>query len=218
MLISLGVLELCHSKLLRFGYVEFVDPSSGINAYNEMKNAIIDNRTINCDFAESKKETPRAAGGGYQDRSSKYGDQKSSPSDTLFVANLSFDCSSDDVGDAFGKFGSVLSVRLPTDRDSGQPKGYGYVQFGSVDEATTALEGMAGVAINRRTVRLDYAAPKKDSTDSPRGGRGGGFRGGRGGGRGRGGFDRGGRGGGRGRGGSTNRGGFGDFQGKKTAF
>lgn len=114
-------------------------------------------------------------------------------------------------------------------RDSGNPKGFGYVTFKSVEDAKNAYENMAGAEISGRPVRLDYATPRPDRSGGDRGGRGGGRggrggfgdRGGRGGGRGgRGGFgDRGGRGGGRGgRGGSTNRGGFGDFAGKKQTF
>ena len=115
--------------------------------------------------------------------------------------------------------------------DSGAPKGFGYVQFGSVDEAEVVFNKMSGAVILGRPIRLDYSAPRPPRNNDSPGGRGrgrGGFndRGGRGGGRGRGGFDRGGRGGGRGgfdrgrggRGGSTNRGGFGDFKGTKKNF
>jgi nucleolin len=114
-------------------------------------------------------------------------------------------------------------------RETGNPKGFGYVTFQSIDDAKTAFDAMVGAEIAGRPVRLDYATPRPDRSEG--GGRGGGRggrggfndrgRGGRGGGRGgRGGFgDRGGRGGARGgRGGSTNRGGFGDFQGKKQTF
>ena len=128
-------------------------------------------------------------------------------------------------------------IRLPTDRETGAPKGFGYVEMESIEEATAAFEALQGADMAGRALRLDYAGARPENNDSPRGGRGGfggrgggrggfGDRGGRGGGRGRGGFgDRGGRGGrgGRGdRGGSssrgTNRGGFGDFSGKKTTF
>ena len=191
-----------------------------------MRGAEIDNRTINVDFAEAKKER---APGGFQDRSQKYGDTPGEPTSTLFVANLAFGSTEDDVTEAFGGYGSIMGVRLPTDRDTGKPKGYGYVQFNSVEDATAAMDAMSGQSINDRPIRLDYASQKPANNDSPRGGgrgrgRGGfdrGFdRGGRGGGRGRGGSDRGGRGGGfrGGRGGSTNRGGFGDFQGRKMTF
>lgn len=210
----------CSNFTCRFGYVEFVESASAFKAQKEMHETIIDNRTINVDFS-----TPRGDGrsGGAKERSKSFGDQTSPPSDTLFVANIAFGATEDVVRDAFMKHGSVLGVRLPTNPEDGNPKGFGYVQFSSIDEAAKALVAMQGSSIEGRSVRLDFSTPRTNSGD--RGGRGGrgavrgggrGFdRGGRGGGRGRGG-DRGGRGGGRG--GSTNRGGFNDFQGKKVTF
>ena len=156
----------------------------------------------------------------------------SEPSETLFVGNLSFDAGQDAVTQAFEPYGVPTGVRIPTDPETGNYKGFGYVTFGSVEEAKSALEAMQGSYIEGRPIRLDYSQPRPQNNGAPRGGRGGfGGRGGRGdfggrgggrgfGGRGRGGRgDFGGRGGGRGgRGASTNRGGFGDFSGKKTTF
>ncbi|KAI4268037.1 MAG: hypothetical protein LQ337_008069 [Flavoplaca oasis] len=205
-----------------FGYVEFVNPADGAKAHDAKKGAELDGRTINVDFATAKKEKPA---GGFQERSNKYGDQTNEPSTTIFCANLAFGATQDDVSDAFGEHAPVSAVRIPTDRESGQPKGFAYVEFGSIEDAVTAFEGMKGASISGRSIRVDYASSRPRNDDGGRGGRGGfgggrgrgGFdRGGRGGGRGRGGFDRG---GGRGgRGGSTNRGGFGDFKGKKMTF
>jgi len=197
-----------------------------------MKGKMIDNREINVDFAAPRNNdaTPATYQNRANDRAKTYGDQANEPSDTLFVGNISFEANEEVISEEFGKHGNILSVRLPTDPESGNVKGFGYVQFGTVEEATAAFDAMKGAAICGRPIRLDYGRPRASTGDSPRGGRGGsgfgggrgrgGDRGGRGGGRGRGGFgDRGGRGGSRGgRGGSTNRGGFGDFQGKKMTF
>lgn len=212
----------------RFGYVEFVDSAAGLKAQQELNGTDLDNRALNIDFANVKKDPKERS----NQRQNKFGDQSTPPSDTLFVANIAFGANEDTLGQAFGEHGTVTSVRLPTDMESGQPKGYGYVQFGSIEDATKAMEGMSGAVIEGRPIRLDYAGPRPDRNGGG-GGRGGYDRGGRGGGRGRGGFDRGGRGGDRGgrgrggfdrggrgggRGGSTNRGGFGDFKGKKMTF
>jgi len=196
----------------------------------------LDGRELNVDYASVKPDNANKV----DDRRKSYGDQLSEPTPTLFVGNLSFDVGQEQVTEAFTPYGTVKGIRLPTDRETGQPKGYGYVEFDTVDDATAALEAMQGGYIGSRPVRLDYSTGRPQNNDGGSGGRGGrgGFGGrGRGGDRGRGGFgDRGGRGGrggfgGRGRGGdrgrgaprggrgfSTNRGGFGDFSGTKKSF
>lgn len=218
-----------------FGYVEFEDITDAVKAHDEMKGTSIDNREINLDYSQPRAEGDAPRG---KDRAKSFGDEVGEPTDTLFIGNVSFEATSDMIGEMFGAHGEIAGVRLPTDPDSGNLKGFGYVQFNSIDEAKVAMEAMAGAEIAGRPIRLDYSRPRA-ANDGARGGRGdrggrgrggdrggfrgrgGGDRGGRGsfGGRGRGG-DRGGRGGGDrgGRGGSTNRGGFGDFKGKKMTF
>lgn len=188
-------------------------PADAAKAMKEMKGKEIDGRPLNIDMAKKRAEGAESS----NKRQKTFGDAPSEPSDTIFVANIAFGADEDMVGHAFGEHGNVVAVRLPTDIESGQVKGYGYVQFDSIDGATAAMEAMKGATIAGRPIRLDFASSKRDSSGGARGGFRGG-RGGRGGGRGRGGFDRGGRGGGRGRGNSTNRGGFGDFRGKKQTF
>lgn len=211
-----------------FGYVEFANAADAAKAQKEMHEYELDGRQLNVDFS-----TPRAKPDANGARANKYGDKRSPPSSTLFLGNVSFECSNESIQEVFQEYGNITRVSLPTDRDTGSLKGFGYVDFGSQEEATAALEALNGQDIGGRAIRIDYAQPREDN------GGGGGFGGGRGGGRGgrgggRGGFgDRGGRGGGRGfgggrgggrggarggRGGSFNRGGFGDFQGQKKSF
>jgi nucleolin len=221
-----------------FGYVEFVNATDAAKAHAEKQGAELDGRVMNVDFANAKPND----GQKQDNRRKSYGDQTGEPTETLFLGNLSFDATNDVISDSFSPYGTVMGVRLPTDRETGQPKGFGYVTFASVDEAKAALEGMQGGYIENRPVRLDYSQPRPNNGDSPGGRGGGGGFGGRGGGGGRGfggggrgfgGRGGGGRGGGRGdfggrgrgrggdrggRGASTNRGGFGDFSGRKTTF
>lgn len=224
-----------------YGYVEFEEMSDAITAQESKHETEVDGRNVRVDFSLPRPE--RGAGQTPQQRSSeraeRYGDAPREPSATLFVGNLAFGADESAVSGTFEEYGAIQGVRLITDRDTGNFKGYGYVEMGSIEEATAAFEGLQGAEIAGRAIRLDYASAKP-TNDSPGGGRGG-F-GGRGGGRGFGGGDRGGRGrggfgdrGGRGRGGrggfdrgrgrgdsrgrgSFNRGGFGDFSGKKTTF
>lgn len=214
-----------------FGYVEFANAADAAAAYEAKKGFELDGRNLNVDWASAKPDNSNKM----QDRRKSYGDQLSEPSDTLFVGNLSFDVGQEQVSEAFGEHGTIMSVRLPTDQETGSPKGFGYVTFSSIEEAQVALEAMSGAYIGSRPIRLDYSQPRPERQDGGFGGRGrgrggdrGGFGGrGRGGDRGRGGFGGRGRGGDRGRGGrgsfggrggSTNRGGFGDFAGSKKSF
>ena len=175
-----------------FGYVTFataeaVDAAIALNGTKE-----VDGRTLNLD-----KSTD--VGPSREKRAQAFGDVRGAPSKVLFVGNLSWNTVEDTIWDAFSEYGEVSSVRLPTDRESGKPKGYGYIEFGAVDSAQKALDAMSGQELDGRLIRLDFSQPR-DANGAGRG-RGAGFGGGRGrggfdGGRGRGGFD-----GGRGRGG-----------------
>ncbi|CAD0089956.1 unnamed protein product [Aureobasidium vineae] len=217
-----------------FSYVEFTDVDAATEALNAKHGTDLDGRTLKCDFSTPRDNSNRSYDKNQVGaRANTFGDkQQGAPSTTLFVGNVSFNTTTDSLTGYFSEFGSINSIRLPTDRETGAPKGFGYVEFGSVDEAKAALEGLNGADVDGRNIRLDFAAPRDNNGGGGggfgggrggggRGGRGGfNDRGGRGGGRGRGGFgDRGGRGGrGGGRGGSTNRGGFGDFQGNRMSF
>ncbi|KAK9470858.1 nuclear localization sequence-binding protein, partial [Dipodascopsis tothii] len=211
-----------------YGYVDFADISSVNKAIETMQGKEIDGRPVNLDASNSKPQSST------QDRSNTrardFGDVVSAPSDTLFCGNLSFDVDRDSLYEIFGAHGTVVNVRLPTNPETEQLKGFGYVQFSSQDEAKAALDALNGQDIAGRNVRLDFSTPRDNSNGGSRGGFGGrgGSRGGfggrggqRGGFGGRGGPRGGSRGGFGGRGGG--RGGFNsrpqsNFQGKKTTF
>jgi nucleolin len=179
-----------------FGYVRFTT-SEAVEKALLMNGQEIDGRAVNID-----RSTGTADKSQIRDKRAKaFGDQTSPPSSTLFVGNLSFDVSEDTVWSFFNDYG-VKSVRLPTDRDTGRPKGFGYVEFEDVDGAKKAFEAANGADIEGRSIRLDYSQPRDSSGGGRGGGRGYNDRGGRG----RGFGDRGGRGGF----GDRGRGGFGD--------
>lgn len=71
--------------------------------------------------------------------------------------------------EAFGEFGEVLSVRLPTDRESQQRKGFGYVEFGDQASAVKAFEALQGKELFGRPIRLDYSQPRGPAGNGSRG-------------------------------------------------
>ncbi|MHC4133905.1 MAG: RNA recognition motif domain-containing protein [Planctomycetota bacterium] len=115
----------------------------------------------------------------------------------IFVGNLSYDATEDDIRDAFAQHGEVSSVNVITDRDTGRPRGFAFVEMPNDAEAQTAIESLNQSEIRGRAVNVNVARPKADRPR--RGGGGGGGRGGFGGGGGGGGGGgrRGGGGGGR---------------------
>jgi len=94
----------------------------------------------------------------------------------IYVGNLSFDASEDQVRSLFEAYGPVDKVSIVTDRDTGQPRGFAFVEMTDDDAATKAMEALNGTSLGGRNLNINEARPK---TDRPRGGGGGG--GGRGG-------------------------------------
>ncbi|MCI0380257.1 MAG: RNA-binding protein [Gemmataceae bacterium] len=108
----------------------------------------------------------------------------------LYVGNLPYSVGDAELEQLFGAHGSVQSVQVIMDRDTGRSKGFGFVEMGTDQEAQAAIAALNGKEVDGRTLTVNEARPKED-----RGG-GGGGRGGRGGfGGGGGGGGRGGRGG-----------------------
>ena len=105
-------------------------------------------------------------------------------SNKLFVGNLSFNTTQNDLQDAFAAHGTVVEVNLMMDRVSGRPRGFGFVTMGSPEEAQKAIDGLHGKQLDGRALTVNIARPREDRP--PGGGGGGGgrrdFRGGGGGG------------------------------------
>jgi cold-inducible RNA-binding protein len=115
----------------------------------------------------------------------------------LYVGNLSFKTTEDELRSAFGQFGSVTDVYVAMDKMTGRPRGFAFVTMGTADEAKSAAEKMNGTDVGGRQLTVNEARPKEERSGGFGGGGGGGGRGFGGGGGGRGGFGGGGGGGGR---------------------
>ncbi len=99
----------------------------------------------------------------------------------IFVGNLSFKTTQEDLMAAFSQYGNVERVNIVTDRDSGQPRGFAFVEMTERRDAETAISQLNGADLNGRTINVNEARPKPAGGPSGFGNRGG--RGGGGGGR-----------------------------------
>jgi cold-inducible RNA-binding protein len=114
-------------------------------------------------------------------------------SNKLFVGNLSFDTTENDLQDAFAAFGTVTEANLMMDRMTNRPRGFAFVTMSSADEAQKAIDGLNGRELSGRALTVNVARPREERSG---GGGGGGrreFSGGSGGGGQRGGGGGGGR-------------------------
>lgn len=111
----------------------------------------------------------------------------------IFVGNLSFQTTQDELFAAFSQYGAVERVNIVTDRDSGQSRGFAFVEMTERRDAENAIASLNGADLNGRAMNVNEARPKPAGGGGGFGG-GGGGRGGRGGNSGGGGGGRGGRG------------------------
>ncbi len=93
----------------------------------------------------------------------------------IYVGNLSYESTEDELAAEFGAFGKVDSVAIPADRFSGRPRGFAFVEMPNKAEADAAIAAMNGKSLRNRTIVVNESHPRTENTRS------GGFGGGRGG-------------------------------------
>ncbi len=92
----------------------------------------------------------------------------------IFVGNLSFQTTQEDLLATFSQFGNVEQVNVIRDRDTGQPRGFAFVEMSNAQEAQTAIAQLNGAELNGRTLNVNEARPKTSGSGGGRGGFGGG--------------------------------------------
>ena len=82
----------------------------------------------------------------------------------LFVGNLSFKTTENDLQDAFAAHGTVLETNLMMDRMTGRPRGFGFVTMSSAEEAQKAIDALNGKEIDGRALTVNVAKPREERT------------------------------------------------------
>ena len=90
-------------------------------------------------------------------------------SNKLFVGNLSFNTTENDLQDAFAAHGTVVETNLMMDRVSGRPRGFGFVTMSTAEEAQAAINGLNGASLDNRALTVNAAKPREERTGGTRG-------------------------------------------------
>jgi heterogeneous nuclear ribonucleoprotein A1/A3 len=84
----------------------------------------------------------------------------------LFVGSISWNTTWQELKEAFAEFGNVGFVKIVTDRETGRSKGFGFVEFETVEEATAAKEAMDGKELDGRPLKVDFAEEKPQQPEA----------------------------------------------------
>ena len=93
---------------------------------------------------------------------------------SIYVGNLSYEVTQEDLSAVFAEYGSVKRVQLPTDRETGRLRGFAFVEMGSEAEEEAAIEALDGAEWMGRDMKVNKARPRQDKGGSFGGGGGGG--------------------------------------------
>jgi RNA recognition motif-containing protein len=94
---------------------------------------------------------------------------------SIYVGNLSYQVTQDDLSAVFAEYGTVKRVQLPMDRETGRPRGFGFVEMSSDAEEAAAIDALDGAEWMGRELRVNKAKPRENNRDN-RGSSGGNFR------------------------------------------
>jgi len=85
---------------------------------------------------------------------------------SIYVGNLSYDVTQDDLTSVFAEYGTVKRVQIPTDRETGRPRGFGFVEMETDAEEDAAIEALDGAEWMGRSLRVNKAKPREDNRRS----------------------------------------------------
>jgi RNA recognition motif-containing protein len=91
---------------------------------------------------------------------------------SIYVGNLPYQVTEEDVSNVFAEYGTVKRVQLPTDRETGRFRGFGFIEMSSEDEETAAIDALDGAEWMGRDLKVNKAKPREER---PAGGGGGGW-------------------------------------------
>jgi len=83
---------------------------------------------------------------------------------SIYVGNLSYDVTQNDISGIFAEYGTVKRVQLPTDRETGRMRGFGFVEMATDDEETAAIAALDGAEWMGRNLKVNKAKPREEGS------------------------------------------------------
>ena len=80
---------------------------------------------------------------------------------SIYVGNLSYDATNDDLKEVFEEYGTVKRVQLPTDRETGRPRGFGFVEMETDEQEQAAIDALDGASWMGRDIKVNKARPRE---------------------------------------------------------
>lgn len=135
-----------------FAFITMPDKEQGLKAIDALNDSVIDDRTIRCNEQLPKDQVPKREKREYKEASGT----------KLYVGNLSFDTTQESLIEYFEQHGPVTDCFLPTDRNTGYKRGFGFVTMADED-ALTAIDNLNEVEFEGRTLQVNKSLPKGKS-------------------------------------------------------
>ncbi|KAJ1965914.1 nuclear localization sequence binding protein [Dipsacomyces acuminosporus] len=140
-----------------YAYIDFASLESKNKAIEQSGKHDVDGRKL---FIEDKQSKSTAGSTPKKLKDDQMADN--SPSTVVFLGNLAFDTTEDAIKQAFEDCGGIASVRIPKHNESFEPRGFAYVEFGSLEASAKAKE-LDGLELDGRQIRVNYASPLSDA-------------------------------------------------------
>jgi nucleolin len=143
-----------------FAFVEMGSLEEGQRAIDTLNGRFLHDRELV--VAQQDENRPGASGAsGIGPRGNNRSQNKSNK---LFIRSLSYAVTEEDLQQLFEQAGTVLTVKIPTDRDTGASKGFGFVEMASIDEAETAIETLNQSDLKNKAIIIDYQDLNRSNT------------------------------------------------------
>lgn len=142
------------TNMTSFGYVEFANVEDAKTAIDNLDMQVFEGRNLVCQFNKPRTNS--------RSLNNKAAYQPNPPAKTLFIGNMSFEMSDQDLNDLFRDIRNVNDVRVAIDRRTGQPRGFAHADFLDVASATKAKAILSEKTIYGRQLRVDFSTSSSD--------------------------------------------------------